>query len=139
MVARKASTLDPNEMCDVKGADLGRVRRGRAALLGEDTYAALAETFRALADPSRAMIVHALFAQEMCTCDLAAVTCLTESAVSQHLRILRMLHLVKTRREGRMVFYSLADSHVRTLFDTVLRHLAHGEEDVLPLNPAVGA
>jgi DNA-binding transcriptional ArsR family regulator len=139
MVARKSTTINPGEVCEVKGADLGRVRRGRAALRGEETYAALAETFRALADPSRAKIVDALLEQEMCTCDLAAVTCLTESAVSQHLRILRILHLVQTRRQGRMVFYSLADSHVRFLFETMLRHLAHSEEEGPALGPAVGA
>lgn len=122
----------------MKGADLGRVRRGREALLGDDTYAALAETFRALADHSRAKIVHALLEQEMCTCDLAAVTCLTESAVSQHLRILRILQLVKTRREGRMVFYALADSHVRFLFETMLHHIAHGDDGEAALAPAVG-
>ncbi len=139
MVARKANTVTEAEVCEVKGADLGRVRRGRQTLLGDDTYAALAEAFRALADPSRAKILHALLDQEMCTCDLAAVICLTESAVSQHLRVLRMLQLVKTRREGRMVFYSLSDTHVRFLFETMLRHVSHQDGGDLATASAVGA
>ncbi|MCL5109559.1 MAG: metalloregulator ArsR/SmtB family transcription factor [Chloroflexi bacterium] len=141
MFAAESSSIDPAGTCEVKGADLGRVRHGRATLVGDETYAALAETFAALADSTRAKIVHALMEQEMCTCDLAAVICVTESAVSQHLRILRMLHLVKTRREGRKVLYSLADSHVRFLFETTLRHLVDCDgcdEDGPELGRAVG-
>ncbi|MHB1415731.1 MAG: ArsR/SmtB family transcription factor [Chloroflexota bacterium] len=113
------------ETCEVKGADPGRVNEGRNGLLAQDAYTNLAEIFRALADPSRAKIVHLLFLQDLCTCDLAAITCLSEPAVSQHLRLLRMLKLVKTRREGKKVFYSLADSHVRFLLSASLQHLAH--------------
>ena len=114
--------------CEVKGADPGRVALARADLLDDDSYARLAELFRALADSSRAKIVHCLLRHELCTCDLAAVTALSEPAVSQHLRLLRELGLVKTRREGRMVFYSLADAHVRFLLTVTLRHLRHGED-----------
>ena len=113
------------ETCDIRGADLTRVRIGRAALLGEGSYARLADTFRSLADPSRARIAHSLLRQDLCTCDLAGITGLSEPSVSQHLRLLRTLRLVKTRREGRKVFYSLADAHVRFLLGVSLRHLAH--------------
>lgn len=113
------------DTCEVKGADLERVRRGRGALLSEDSYTLLAETFRSLADPSRAKIVHGLLEQDLCTCDLAAIVCLSEPAVSQHLRLLRALRLVKTRREGKKVYYSLADAHVRHLLRVSLQHLAH--------------
>ncbi|MCL5111039.1 MAG: metalloregulator ArsR/SmtB family transcription factor [Chloroflexi bacterium] len=130
----RSRRADLAETCEVKGADLGRVRQGREVLLGDDTYSLLAETFRSLADPSRAKIVHSLLRQELCTCDLAAITCLSEPAVSQHLRLLRALHLVKTRREGKKVFYSLADAHVRFLLSVSLRHLRHG-----PASEAVAA
>jgi ArsR family transcriptional regulator, lead/cadmium/zinc/bismuth-responsive transcriptional repressor len=119
------TSVGQGDTCEVKGADLERVRLGRGSLLDEEAYNLLAETFRTLADPSRAKIVHSLLRQELCTCDLAAIVCLSEPAVSQHLRLLRSLHLVKTRRQGKKVFYSLADAHVRNLLDLSLRHLAH--------------
>ncbi|MCL5109548.1 MAG: metalloregulator ArsR/SmtB family transcription factor [Chloroflexi bacterium] len=115
--------------CEVKGADPERVQRGRALQLDDETYALLAETFRTLADSSRAKIVHGLMRQDLCTCDLAAITCLSEPAVSQHLRLLRALRLVKMRREGKRVFYSLADVHVRFLLSVSLKHLAHDVDD----------
>ncbi len=125
-----------DERCEVPGADPERVRRGRAALLDESTYARLAEIFRALADASRARIVHSLLRQELCTCDLAAITGQSEPAVSQHLRLLRALHLVKTHRAGKKVFYSLDDAHVRFLLEISLRHLAHGPGEVAAREPA---
>ena len=117
--------------CEVKGADPGRVALARADLLDDDSYARLAELFRALADSSRAKIVHCLLRHELCTCDLAAVTALSEPAVSQHLRLLRALRLVRTRREGKKVFYSLDDAHVRVLLSVSLRHLTHEAGDPL--------
>ena len=115
------------ETCEIPGADPERVQQGREVLLDDETYAHLAEIFRTLADSSRAKIVHSLLRQELCTCDLAAITCLSEPAVSQHLRLLRALRLVKTRRAGKKVFYSLDDAHVRFLLTVSLRHLAHGD------------
>jgi ArsR family transcriptional regulator, lead/cadmium/zinc/bismuth-responsive transcriptional repressor len=121
--------------CDVRGADLERVEVGRRELLDDETYARLAETFRTLADSSRAKIVHSLLKQELCTCDLAAITGHSEPAVSQHLRLLRCLQLVKTRREGKKVYYSLADAHVRFLLTVTLQHLQHEEEPTSPPDP----
>lgn len=115
------------DTCDVPGADPERVQRGRRALLDDEIYARLAEIFRTLADSSRARIVHSLLHQDLCTCDLAAITGLSEPAVSQHLRILRALRLVKSRREGKRVYYSLDDDHVRCLLDISLQHLADEE------------
>jgi len=107
------------------------VQRGRQLLLDDEIYLRLAEIFRTLADSSRARIVHSLLQQDLCTCDLAAITCLSEPAVSQHLRILRALCLVKSRREGKRVYYSLDDEHVRFLLDISLQHLSH-EESLAP-------
>ena len=110
--------------------DPQKVERGRALLLDDERYMALAETFRALGDSSRAKILYSLVHQELCVCDLAAVVGLSESAVSQHLRILRSLRLVKSRREGKMVFYSLDDAHIRILLDVCLDHVLHGSEEL---------
>ena len=111
------------EACAVRQVDPDRVSQGRALLLGEDVYAATAAIFRALGDPSRAKIVYSLLQQELCVCDLAAVCDLSESATSQHLRILRSLRIVKLRRHGRMSYYSIEDDHVRVLLGVCLNHL----------------
>ena len=88
------------------------MRRLRAALVPADTVTTLAETFRALGDPTRVRILDVLSHGELCVCDLAAVLSLSQSAVSHQLRLLRGLRLVRARREGRMVFYALDDRHV---------------------------
>ncbi len=111
------------EACDIRVVDPARVARGRQVLLDDEVYFELAETFRSLADSSRAKIVYTLLRVELCVCDLAAVVGMSESAVSQHLRVLRNLRLVKTRREGKLVYYSLDDAHVRGLLDVSLTHL----------------
>src|SRR5262249_39710687 len=111
------------EHCLLPGADHDRVVRGRALLLDEDTYFSLAETFRALADSTRAKIIYSLLRQELCTCDLAAITGSSESSVSQHLRVLRQLRLVKSQRRGKQVFYSLDDTHIRILLAVCLSHV----------------
>jgi len=90
-----------------------------------ETMVRLADTFSALGDPARAKILYALAQEELCVCDLAEVVGVTESAVSHQLRILRALGLVKYRRDGRVVYYSLADDHVRSL---LAQGLDHAEE-----------
>ena len=115
----------PPDVCDVRCFHTEDVTRARSLLAGEPTYDGLANLFGALADPTRARIVHTLLRQELCTCDLAAVLGVTESAVSQHLRVLRHLGLVRHRRAGKLVYYSLDDSHVAQLVQIGLAHLGH--------------
>ncbi len=116
------------EGCREHGVDAARVALARHLLLADEVYLRLADTFRVLADPTRAKIVHSLYQQDLCTCDLAAVVGLSEPAVSQHLRMLRQLRVVRSRREGKVVYYSLHDEHVRTLLAVALTHLRHGEQ-----------
>jgi ArsR family transcriptional regulator len=111
------------DACDVIQIDLPRVRRLRASLVGGEAATGLAETFRALGDPTRVRILDALSLCELCVCDLAAVLGLSQSAVSHQLRLLRGLRLVRARREGRMVFYTLDDRHVTDLLQQGLRHV----------------
>jgi len=112
-----------DEACDVIQIDLTRVRRLRAALVPEDTVTALADIFSGLGDPTRVRILDALSHGELCVCDLAAVLSLSQSAVSHQLRLLRGLRLVRSRREGRMVFYALDDRHVVDLLGEGLKHV----------------
>lgn len=109
--------------CEVRCVHPESVRRGRDLLLPMDEYQALAGTFQALSDPSRAKIVYSLLEQELCTCDLAAIVGVSESAVSQHLNVLRRLRLVRSRREGKIVYHTLDDSHIRTLLSVCLEHV----------------
>ena len=102
-----------------------RVSLGWRALRSDDSYVRIAETFCVLADSSRAKIVDALLHQELCTSDLAAIIGLSESAVSQHLRVLRMLRIVRGHRHGHRVFYTLDDEHVRNLLTLTVDHLEH--------------
>jgi DNA-binding transcriptional ArsR family regulator len=113
------------ELCETGAVDPERVAQGRALLLADDDYTILSETFRALGDSNRVRMLHALTEQELCVCDLALLVGLSESAVSQHLRLLRNLRIVRARRDGKNVYYTLADDHVRVLLGVSLRHLGH--------------
>jgi ArsR family transcriptional regulator len=95
-------------------------------LVDDATAARLAETFRALSDPTRVRVVSLLAQAELCVCDLAAALGVSQSAMSHQLRTLRDLRLVRRRREGRQVFYTLDDDHVADLFQRGLEHVAHG-------------
>lgn len=91
----------------------------------EDLYT-LAELFKVFGDSTRIRILFVLFEAEVCVCDLASALNMTQSAISHQLRILKQSKLVKNRREGKSVFYSLADDHVRTI---IAQGLDHIEED----------
>lgn len=116
------------EMCEAQCIQDNDVARARAIMAGDATYRELSALFAALADPTRAKIVHVLLHQELCTCDLAAVVGVTDSAVSQHLRILRSLRLVKSRRAGKFVYYSLDDAHIALLVQLGLTHQGYHQD-----------
>ena len=95
----------------------------RPRLLGEASVASLAETFRALGDTTRVRMLDALSRAELCVQDLADLLGLTQSAVSHQLRLLRAMRLVRTRRDGRLVYYALDDDHIVKLFAQGLEHV----------------
>jgi DNA-binding transcriptional ArsR family regulator len=111
------------EVCDLVQIDLTRVKKIRAALVSPDAVQGLADTFNAMGDPTRVRILDALSHGELCVCDLAAVLKLSQSAVSHQLRLLRGMRLVRPRRDGRVVFYSLDDQHIISLFKQTLQHV----------------
>ena len=90
----------------------------------------LAELFKIFGDSTRIKILYVLFESEMCVCDIAQLLGMTQSAISHQLRSLKQSRLVKARREGKTVFYSLADGHVRTILDQGMEHVA----ELLPLH-----
>ena len=97
--------------------------RVAARRLDAASVEAVSEVFRLLGDPTRVRILDALTHGERCVCDLAALVGLTESAMSHQLRLLRNTRIVRSRREGRMIFYALDDKHVLALFRQGLRHV----------------
>ncbi|MFR8172291.1 MAG: ArsR/SmtB family transcription factor [Marvinbryantia sp.] len=92
----------------------------------EETLYNLAELYKVFGDSTRIRILFVLFEAEVCVCDLARALSMTQSAISHQLRILKQNKLVKNRREGKSIFYSLADDHVRTI---IAQGLDHIEED----------
>lgn len=92
-------------------------------LLSEDTTKDLADFFKVLGDPTRIKILNALSLNEMCVCDIAYVLKMQQSAVSHQLRVLRNARLVKYRREGKSLFYSLDDEHIQNVFKQGLEHI----------------
>ena len=114
------------DICLLNYVDQDRVARSRARMHDERTIAELAEIFKILGEPTRVRILQALSEEELCVCDIAAVVETTSSAISHQLRILRAARLVKSRKDGKMVYYSLDDEHVRNLFEEGIRHLEEG-------------
>lgn len=112
------------EICDVRVVHLDKIAQARTEAVPENRLERMAMTYKMLGDPTRLKILMALRSGEMCVCDLAAFTDLTESAVSHQLRRLRDLSLVKRRRDGQVLYYSLDDHHVTDLVEIGLLHVA---------------
>lgn len=113
------------DRCEVEAIHPPRVRQAQEQMLDEPTATRLAELFQALGDPTRVRILSALCVGELCVCDLAATLAMSQSAISHQLRVLRQLRLVRRRKMGQMVFYSLDDEHVSSLFSEGLDHVRH--------------
>ncbi|MFG6095921.1 transcriptional regulator [Leptolyngbyaceae cyanobacterium CCMR0082] len=109
--------------CDQSLVHLESVRQVQPEVLATEKAQRMAEFFTVLSDPHRLKLLSALAQQELCVCDLAATVKMGESAVSHQLRVLKSHRLVKYRRQGRNVFYSLADGHVTALYQEVADHL----------------
>lgn len=114
------------DACAVPTVDPERVSAARERLLPSDEAQRLSDLFRLLGDATRVRILYALLeVGELCVCDLAATVEAPETSVSHALRLLRTAGIVRNRRDGRMVYYSLDDAHVRILLDLSAEHLRH--------------
>ena len=130
---RPKQSLAPNavaganaDLCEVVCVDAAKVDRAQRALPTPATVTALAETFKALGDPTRLLIVAALAREELCVCDLATLVGVSQSAVSHSLRTLRQLRVVRYRKAGKIAYYSLDDAHIARLVDEGVRHVQEG-------------
>jgi ArsR family transcriptional regulator len=114
------------EKCDVLHLDTAKTLAREARLLPEGIVREIAATFGVLGDPTRIRILDALAAGELCVCDIATLVGISESAVSHQLRLLRGMRLVRPRRAGRQVFYSLDDQHIVQLMRVAITHVQEG-------------
>ena len=114
------------EDCEELQVHPGLVEKAASQLPPEEELYDLAELFKVFGDSTRIRILFVLFEAEVCVCDLAKALNMTQSAISHQLRILKQNKLVKSRRDGKSIFYSLADEHVRTIIDQGREHI---EED----------
>ncbi|MBN1219143.1 MAG: winged helix-turn-helix transcriptional regulator [Anaerolineae bacterium] len=105
--------------------DEEKVKTAQTHLLDGLSATHLAAIFKALADPTRVRLVSVLAHTELCVCDLAATLGMTQSAISHQLSLLREMRVVKNRKDGRMVYYTLDDEHIRDLFQRGLEHIQH--------------
>ena len=121
-----SDSVIPLERCEVDYVEPEKAASVRDRLPDEAMSQELAETFRVLADAGRVRLILGLLeGGELCVCDLAAVTGLSQTACSHNLRLLRAGRIVRYRRSGRNVFYTLDDAHIRLLLDVGLQHLGH--------------
>jgi DNA-binding transcriptional ArsR family regulator len=134
-MARTGNAASHAPVCDVLALNQSVIRKARKHAIGATGAARLAATFRMLANPTRVRILDALGRSELCVCDLAALLQARISAVSHQLALLRRHTLVRWRREGKLVYYSLDDRHVRTL---LAQARAHAEHPARPGRPPAG-
>ncbi|MEE9223196.1 MAG: metalloregulator ArsR/SmtB family transcription factor [Thermoplasmata archaeon] len=111
------------DVCQIKAIDEKKVQSVRGQMLDDDVFSSLSDTFKALGDSTRAKILHALSKEELCVCDISAILDMSTSAVSHQLRVLRNMKLVKNRKEGKIVHYSLDDDHVVRLLKMAHEHV----------------
>ena len=122
-MTKKSLSPCVDETCEARVVHLERVTRARAEAISVKELEYLALTFKIMGDPTRLYIILALRGGEMCVCDIAAFLGISESAVSHQLRRLRELSLVRSRRDGQVLYYSLDDDHVLDLVNLGLEHV----------------
>ena len=115
--------LSQNERCEYMHVHEDIVAKVEKEMPDDEILFDLAELFKIFGDSTRIKILYLLFESEMCVCDIAQLLGMSQSAISHQLRVLKASCLVKNRREGKTVFYSLADDHIKTILDQGLEHV----------------
>ena len=111
-------------VCDCDAIHEDVINRVRANMPQEDNFYTLANLYKMFADNTRLKILWALTKEDMCVCDLAVLLNMTKSAISHQLKSLRLSSLVKYNKQGKIVYYSLADEHVRDIFERGFEHIS---------------
>lgn len=107
--------------CDVIHQDV--VEKVRSEMLDDDSLINMADFYKALSDSTRIKIINSLYISEMCVCDISVLLNMTKSAISHQLKNLKELNLIKSRKQGKEVYYSLADRHVGIVFEITKEHV----------------
>lgn len=108
--------------CDCSCIHVSKVSEAKNNLLDDDRLMFMADFYKAMSDSTRLKIINLLVKNELCVCDISYILNMTKSAISHQLKNLRELNLIKCRKQGKEVWYSLADEHVKELFDVCLEH-----------------
>lgn len=114
---------EPIDLCEVNVIHEDVLQQVRAKMPDEEPIYEVSELFRVFGDSTRARIICALNIEEMCVCDLAALLNMTQSAISHQLRLLKVSRIVKSRKQGRVVYYSLDDTHIGQIFAMAFDHV----------------
>ncbi len=122
-VASLSSDTKLADICEIQFVDSEKVSNVIQAMKTDAAFRLLADTFKALGDPTRIRIAFALSREELCVCDLANLLGVSQSVVSHSLRVLREMQLVKFRKEGKIAYYTLDDEHIEHLLDEGFRHV----------------
>ena len=120
---RKKIDCAETECCDCIEIHGECIKKVIERMPAEVTLIDLAALFKVFGDPTRVKLLYVLIQSELCVCDLAEVLHMTQSTISHQLRILKQMKLVKSRREGKTVFYSLADDHIQTILNQGMEHV----------------
>ncbi|MEE1236448.1 MAG: metalloregulator ArsR/SmtB family transcription factor [Turicibacter sp.] len=113
------------ETCCIESIHENAIQKVKPKMPSDDDLLKLSDLYKAMGDLTRIRIISALVHSEMCVCDLAALLEMTQSAISHQLRVLRQTHLVSYRKEGKVVYYSLDDDHIKMLYEQGLVHVLH--------------
>ena len=122
------------EVCEFMHAHEDTVKSVRDSMPSDEALFDLAELFKIFGDSTRIKILYILFESEMCVCDIATLVGVSQSAISHQLRLLKQANLIKPRRDGKTVFYSLADDHVRTIINNGVNHIFEGQPTTIKQN-----
>ncbi len=117
--------LFKEDSCEESCTNADNLRLAKASMIADSDSKQLADVFKVLGDRTRVRIIHALSTCELCVCDIAEAVEMSQSAVSHQLRLLRSMRLVKYRKEGKSVLYSLDDEHILQLFSQGMEHIKH--------------
>lgn len=115
-----------NDKCDITEVHNEIIKKVTSEMPPEEILYDIAELFKVFGDSTRVRILWALFESEMCVCDIAEILGMNQSAISHQLRVLKQARLVKYRRSGKTIFYSLADSHIISIFGQAYEHITEG-------------
>lgn len=121
-------TKEHIELCEVSVIHEDVLKRVREKMPDEEPVYEVSELFRVFGDSTRSRIICALNIEEMCVCDLAALLNMTQSAISHQLRLLKVSRIVKSRKQGRVVYYSLDDAHIGQIFAMAFDHVTEEGE-----------